>query len=280
MAFLGRTRPILDLLKLRATIATNTSGITSFTSNSLFSAGAFFINPRILVITALARSPSATISSTTCRRTSGSRFRSAWQSQASVSVIGYSRERLVDFMRYRSRQFAHCCQPGNPGKLPLCYVKGLLCHNMFFLCSLLRGQTQNEGHTVVPTAFEECSAQEYRHTAAVFSETFLFIGQERPGRLELRDCPVVALPPFGWGEVGPTHATGCKIVVIVLHHVQKRFIRFGDQPIEIPHHDAHNVGVDQTPNLDSNPLASLRTSASAFSRSATSIWRSSMRMSA
>ena len=33
------------------------------------------------------------------------------QSQARIAVIGYGRQRLVDFMRYGCCQFAHGCQP-------------------------------------------------------------------------------------------------------------------------------------------------------------------------
>src|SRR5580704_16645423 len=48
------------------------------------------------------------------------------QSQAGASIIGYSRQRLVDFMRYRSRKFAHSCESRNTRKLSLRVLDGSL----------------------------------------------------------------------------------------------------------------------------------------------------------
>jgi hypothetical protein len=48
------------------------------------------------------------------------------QSQAPVGVIGYGCQRLVDFMGYGRRQFAHSRHPRNAGQLQLHHLQSLL----------------------------------------------------------------------------------------------------------------------------------------------------------
>ena len=55
--------------------------------------------------------------------------------------------------------------------------------------------------------------------------------------------------PFGRREVRPAYPTGSEIFSVALHHAEKCLIRLRDRPLEIPHENTYNVGVDQPPDL-------------------------------
>src|SRR5262245_32320972 len=64
--------------------------------------------------------------------------------------------------------------------------------------SLLIAQIEHESDTVIPTWLEECAAEKYRHSAAVFPEVLLLVGLKDAVRFQIGHCLFVMTPPFGW----------------------------------------------------------------------------------
>src|ERR1700687_332758 len=91
------------------------------------------------------------------------------------------------------------------------------------LGSLLFAQIEHESDTFAPTSFEECAAEKYRHSAAIFPEVLLLEGLKHAGRLQISYRLFGMATPFGRCQVRPAYATVGEIVTIVLHHAEKGF---------------------------------------------------------
>jgi hypothetical protein len=72
-------------------------------------------------------------------------------------------------------------------------------------------------------------------------------------RRQLRYRLFVVATPFGRRQVRPADATGGQIFTAVLHRVEKCVVGAGNGPLEIPHDNAHDIGVDQTPDFRLQP---------------------------
>src|SRR5215472_14443100 len=135
------------------------------------------------------------------------------------------------------------------GQFGLCMVQSVLGQLALFLRALLFGQIKHESNTFISPFFEEGSAEQYGHPAAVFPEILFLEGLEPPRLLHLCHGTFVAVAPFWRSQVSPADATRNKIFPAVSHHLEQRFIGLDYPAIQIPHEDPDNVSVDQALDL-------------------------------
>src|SRR5215831_4647101 len=143
------------------------------------------------------------------------------------------------------------------GQFGLCMVQSVLGQLALFLRALLFGQIKHESNTFISPFFEEGSAEQYGHPAAVFPEILFLEGLEPPRLLYLCHGTFVAVAPFWRSQVSPADATRNKIFTVVSHHVKKRFIGLNNLTFKVPNTDPNNVRVDQTSDPGFQPLGQL-----------------------
>ena len=80
----------------------------------------------------------------------------------------------------------------------LAFRKDCLAVPQCCLGALLVAQIQHESDAFVPTSFEECAAEKYSHSAAIFPEVLFLEGLKAAGRPQIGYCTFVTVTPFGW----------------------------------------------------------------------------------
>ena len=140
------------------------------------------------------------------------------------------------------------CPTAGVGQLLRFGQISLTSHQSLFVTLALR-QIEHERNTLVTALFKCCATNQHGHTAAVFSDIFLFERLEPAATFLLFDLCVLPLAPFGRRQVRPPYAarkpgprdrsSPCEEIVIGLN----------DAAIDIPDENPDYIGVHQAPNL-------------------------------
>ena len=120
------TRAGLDFRKAHGQPEPGPPESTSFTSNSVFSAGVFLNECADSSYNGACASAVGNDFFESPTQNVRLKIAIGEQSQARAAVIRNCSQRLVDFVGYRRRQFAHRRHPGNARKLHLCHLQGVL----------------------------------------------------------------------------------------------------------------------------------------------------------
>ncbi len=100
---------------------------------------------------------------------------------------------------------------------------------------------------MIPRAIECGCADQDRHPSAVLAKEFLLVIRHLTGCHEVANSGCTRLPRFLGCHVGPEKAR-LQIVAFVFHHPQKRVVGIDEAPVQVPDHDADDVGIDQATN--------------------------------